>query len=195
MQSIMEVLSLAVPLAGEELAQQIRDGKAIFSTRLGSFPPREARPREAPIIMRSDPEQDIEEVICRLRREYPRECRLITTPIKNMFDYFDHYDVQLHGTGIIHAVLMGIATHNARRADNVITFAESWKHFCGEKFWAITPETQDLFTTEDVERYGDDFLDDALAYLKDARMTMKPVPPPISSGTFTHLINQIFDDN
>ena len=190
MQSIMEVLSVAVPLGGEELAQQIRDGKAIFSTRLGRFPPREARPCEAPIIMRSDPEHDVEDMISRLRREYPRECRLIMVPIKNLFDYFDHYDVQLHGTGIIYAVLMGIATHNARRADNIRTFAESWRHFCGDRFWGITPETQDLFTPFDVERYGNDFLDDALAYLKDARMAIQPVALPVSSGMFTHLNSQ-----
>ena len=188
MRSVMEMFTFAVPLAGEELAQQIRDGKAIFSTRLGTFPPREARPHEAPIIMRSDPEQDIQEMISRLRREYPQECRLITAPIKNLFDYFDHYDVQLHGTGIIHAVLLGIATHNARRESNIATFAESWKHCCGDKFWAITPETEDLFTSQDVEKYGSDFLDDAIVYLKKARMAIKPMVPPFSSGMFLNLL-------
>ena len=195
---IMAALGIAVPLTGEDLAQQIRDGRAILSTKLEKNAPREARPDEVPFIMRSDPEQDVEMMIGQLRREYPRECRQIKAPINNIYDYFDHYDVQLHGTGIIHAVLMGIANHNANRAQYVLTFAESWRRFCVDQFLAITPDTQNLFHPEDVEIYGHDFLEDALAYLKEARMTMNEVIPPVAQGmlhssllrmsSFNHLI-------
>ena len=179
----MEMLSIAVPLTAEDLAQQIRDGKAIFSTNFGRFPPREARPHEVPIIMRSDPEQDVEMMIARLRREYPQACRQIMAPIKNIYDYFDHYDVQLNGTGIIHAVLTGIAILNANRAQYVHTFAESWRRCRLDQFWAITPDTQNLFQPEDVEVYGDDFLEDALAYLKEARTAMNQVLPSVPQGS------------
>ncbi|KAL9116997.1 MAG: hypothetical protein Q9187_006471, partial [Circinaria calcarea] len=159
-----------VALPATELVKQLRDGKAVFSTNFGQYLRREAKPFEAPIIMRTDPVEDVEAMVSKLQQQHPEACKTIAAPINNIYDYFDHYDVQLHGTAIIHAVLSTIAVQNSSTAMRVQQFTEDWKNRNFERFNEITADSQDLFTVEEKETYDEEFLKDAAVYLQNLRL-------------------------
>ena len=178
----MEVPPVVITSEDEHLIRQIREGNAVFSTNLNQISKREAKPGETSIIIRSDPLEDVEAMVAILQQRYPQVCRNITAPVPNIYEYFDHYDVQLHGSGIIHLVLNKIAESNASRETRILSFMEYWKHQNSESFLGLTQDTKELFTKEEHEQYGDDFLQEALEQLKILRSTMVPFVPEVLSG-------------
>lgn len=109
-------------------------------------------------------------MIADLRRKYPQQCKAISAPVTNIYQYFDHYDVMLKGQGFLYAVLAEIALSNAIRATNVQHFAEQWRSTHLERFLSIGPETQDIFEDEDKKLHKEDFLKDALVRLQCLRV-------------------------
>lgn len=178
----METLGVTVPapVPAAELVKQLREGKAVFSTNFGQYLRREAKPFEAPIIMRTDPVEDIEAMVSKLQREHSEACKAIAAPINNIYDYFDHYDVQLHGTAIIHAVLSAIAVQNSSAAMRVQEFTEYWKNRNFERFNEIIADSQDLFTVEEKTKYDEGFLKDAAMHLQKLRLG---IPAMVSDAT------------
>ena len=162
----------------------------MFSTNFGQYPAREAtRPGQAPIIMRSDLSQDIDSMISRLRRDFPTTCKAITAPISNLYEYFDHYDVQSHGTSVINTVLNTIASQNSSRLRCIEEFVNEWKKTHLDLFHAITSDTQEVFAEEDEEAYGEDFLKDALAQIKQLKLLTTPAQLGALSGMMIQKVN------
>ncbi|KAA6413897.1 MAG: hypothetical protein FRX48_02259 [Lasallia pustulata] len=163
---------MALPASGALLAKMLEEGDAIFSTRLGTYPPRQATPPFAPIIIRSDPVGDQHEMIADLWKKYPQQCKAISAPVTNIYQYFDHYDVMLKGQGFLYAVLLEIAVSNAIRAAKVHQFAANWRFSHLERFLSIGPQTQDVFTDEEKELYEEDFLKDVFTQLQSLRVAI-----------------------
>ena len=143
-------------------------GKAIFSTRLGQFLPREAVEPRGPIVLRSEPEDDLESVSTRLERDFPNPCKEITLPITNIYEYFDHYDCHVLGTGFLHKVLENIVFRNFTRSQHVQGLVNRWKEgkIASFKKMKAAQSPLDIFTETEVEEYGDDILLEAFSTIK-----------------------------
>ncbi|MCJ1285272.1 hypothetical protein MMC26_004612 [Xylographa opegraphella] len=148
------------------LVEQLRQGKAIFSTNLGKYPPRRAQPLSTPVILRSDCEADLASIIADLRIKFPLECQKITIPVNNIYEYFDHYDVNLQGSAFIAELLRRIAEQNEGTTKSAQQFATQWMKDHSEGFPDIDLEDEDLFSAEEKEKYSFDFLKDVLELLK-----------------------------
>ena len=111
-------------------------------------------------------------MIADLWGKYPLQCKAISSPVTNIYQYFDHYDVMLKGQGFLYAVLVEIALSNAIRTTKVQLFAEHWRSTYLERFLSISPEKQDIFTDEEKELHKEDFLKDAFAQLQCLRVAM-----------------------
>ena len=161
---------IASALAGlsHEMSASFR-GEAIFSTRLGQLRPREAIEPRGPIVLRSEPEDDLETVIARLEQDFPVHCKTITLPIINIYDYFDHYDCHVLGTGFLHKVLETIVFRNFTRSEHVQHFVRLWKDGKLGSFERMTaaPSLHDVFTETEIENYGEGVLREALASIGD----------------------------
>ncbi|MCJ1308735.1 hypothetical protein MMC25_002389 [Agyrium rufum] len=169
----MATLTVIVPLEGERLAKQLREGQAVFSTKFGKYARREAKPGGAPIIMRSDPIGDMHALAHKLRTDFPEACKSITSPVENIYDYFDHYDVHLHGTGVIHSVLGAVREFNLSAARLVDSFASQWKVRWPSRFAHIAPDTTGLFTEQEIQNYGEEFMQDVVKHLKKQRLAFQ----------------------
>lgn len=111
-------------------------------------------------------------MIADLWAKYPQQCKAISAPVTNIYQYFDHYDVMLKGQGFLYAVLVEIALSNATRVTKVQQFAEQWRSTHPDQFLRINPETQDAFTDQEKELHKEDFLKDAFAQLQCLRVAM-----------------------
>ena len=128
-------------------------------------------PRQAPpnmhIVLRSSAEEDRDCIVFSLFEKALADCKAIISPV-NVYDYFDHYDAQLHGYEFLRSVLEYIAGLNAIRARHVQDFVSHWKAANGEAFAAIVSGNtlDDAFTLKDTTEYGSDFLTDAMLHIK-----------------------------
>ncbi|KAL9043653.1 MAG: hypothetical protein Q9214_003165 [Letrouitia sp. 1 TL-2023] len=146
-------------------------GDAIFSTHLGRFPPRAAGAnRTRCIILRSNPEDDRDSMIASLEAKFPAQCRQISSPIKNLCQYFDEYDLQLHGSGFIYSVLEHIALKNVCRWRDIFTYVDEWCSLNSTQLPYVDSLQMNAFTEEDHEVYGQEFLSDALWELSRRKM-------------------------
>ncbi|KAL9610663.1 MAG: hypothetical protein Q9167_004643 [Letrouitia subvulpina] len=146
-------------------------GDAIFSTHLGRFPPRPAGPnRTRCIILRSNPEDDRDNMIASLEAKFPAQCRQISSPIRNLCHYFDEYDLQLHGSGFIYSVLEHIALKNVCRWRDIFTYVDEWCSLNPTQLPFVGSLQMDSFTEEDHQVYGQEFLSDALWELLRRKM-------------------------
>ena len=137
-------------------------GKALFSTQLGRYQPREAVEPRGPIVLRSDPEADLESMIERLERDFLLQCKNISPPII-IYDYFDHYDCHVLGTGFLLKVLETIAFCNYTRSHHVKELVSRWeegKLVRLDKMKAAQ-SLRDIFTVTEMEEYGEDILSEA----------------------------------
>ncbi|MCJ1434421.1 hypothetical protein MMC27_003789 [Xylographa pallens] len=148
------------------LVEQLRQGKAIFSTNLGKYPTRRAQPLSTPVILRSDCEADLASMIAELRVKFPLECRKIALPVNNIYEYFDHYDVNIQGSAFIFRLLFMIAEQNEGNTKNAQQFATQWMENHSEGFPDIDLNDEDLFSIEEKEKYSSTFLKDVLELLK-----------------------------
>ena len=143
-------------------------GAAIFSTHLGRFAPRNIK---APSIMlRSNPDDDQDVMVANLESTFPMQCRAITAPIINIYDYFDLYDAHRHGYLFLESVLGTIAAHNFERAHRFQSFVEQVKQNNPGLFEGILSGPLAVFSDADVERYGWEFLTEAFSLLRSLRM-------------------------
>ena len=154
----------------DDHTQRVRNARAIFSTNRGKSVTLEAKAGESSVILRTDPTDDMVTLVANLRRQFPLECRNLTLPIVNIYDYFDHYDVHLHGSGMIVSVLNQIGTENLARIAQVERFCEDWKSANSQRFDSIAEETQEIFNTDENTLYNAELLQDAFMSLKKTRM-------------------------
>ena len=87
-------------------------GPAIFSTHLGTRPPRPMQPSGRTIV-RSDFEADQKAMAANLQMRYPIQCKAISTPIEDISQYFDGWDIVNQGYTFLVNVLGLIARSNA----------------------------------------------------------------------------------
>lgn len=128
----------------------------MFSTHLGQYAPRPAR--SVPIVLRSSPEDDQESMVTRFRKLFPAECKAITIPVKNIHRWFDPYDLNRHGAEFLRSVLTTIAKENSLRAQKIAKFADDWRRNNPTLFNALTSQSQDIFTAEEVKEHDSEFL-------------------------------------
>lgn len=140
---------------------------AIFSTRNGTYAPRQAAAGMS-IVIRSDPAEDRDTMTAKLQAEFPAVCKAITTPTPRVGDYFDGYDQELHGFEFLRAVLLHIVTINTDHARRAQDYVGRWIATNSEAFAMLTPEhmLEHLFTEEDINEYGKDFLGEATVRIK-----------------------------
>ncbi|KAL8661968.1 MAG: hypothetical protein Q9202_005094 [Teloschistes flavicans] len=147
-----------------------RTGNAIFSTDLGRYPVRGISDLPPRIILRSDPEEDVDVMIAELTEKYPAECKLIKPNTINLHEYFDAYDQQIHGALFLQFVLDEICRRNYRRRHAVLEYASDWVRLnpmAFEHMWAYGLEA---FTADDLTAFGEDFLEEALEELRVRRI-------------------------
>lgn len=138
---------------------------AMFSTNLGRSAPHAAS--KSPVIIRSSPEDDEDNMIADLRRKFPAECKAITAPIEDIPTYFDLEDIRVHGWFFLFSVLCKIALQNQMRLQQVQAFVENWRITHIALFQNFEDQTQDIFTDEEREVYGYEFLNDAFVKLRE----------------------------
>ena len=152
-------------------------GKAIFSTHNGEYARREKTPGMR-IILRSNPVEDQQTMVSKLQNVFPETCKGITRPIMDMdvYEYFDYCDAEVQGFEFLRAVLDYIARFNERlnaeKALKVHDYVGRWKTTNSEAFRYIRPchVIHDLFTEEDIEEQGIEFLTEAMMQIKGLRV-------------------------
>ncbi|KAL8833304.1 MAG: hypothetical protein Q9176_008036 [Flavoplaca citrina] len=145
----------------------LQDGRAIFSSSLGRF--RSKQPSDAPkrIVLRSFPEEDREAIIEDLRVRFPNQCKAITSPVGDIYDYFDGYDQWLQGGMFLRAVLEEICGRNLRQKQDIFDFTQQWTHLNSTNIpWILSLDLDSAFTADDKEVYGQEFLQEALEELQ-----------------------------
>lgn len=105
-------------------------------------------------------------MISDLRSNFPDECNKIAAPINNIYDYFDHHDVHIHGANLVVYVLNEIANENERRMTHVQDFATHWMKSNIDGFPDLFLLSLDIFNAEEKEKYDERFLHDALEMLQ-----------------------------
>ena len=127
-----------------------------------------------PCIVREDPEADCMQMIANLRENFPEICAMVKRPVTydNLYEWFDHRDACMHGTHFLLSVLSNIALENQAR---LYDFVIGWRAANAEAFVRMLPghTVEHLFTPEDKEEYGLDFLTDATAEIKHMQATEK----------------------
>ena len=143
-------------------------GKAIFSTRFGQYLPREAVEPRGPIVLRSDPDDDLESMSARLAQDFPLCCKRITLPIMDIYEYFDHYDCHVRGTGFLHKVLENIVFRSFTRLQHIQAVVSRWREGNLANLNAVTAaqSLHDIFTQTEVEEYGEDILEEAFKSIR-----------------------------
>ena len=106
-------------------------------------------------------------MVADLRIKFPEECKKITLPVHNIYEYFDHYDVNMQGSTFIVKVLDQIAEQNEVYRRNAEDFARHWMQSHNEGFPDIDLDKEDVFSKEEKEQYNCDFLNDVLNLLKN----------------------------
>lgn len=152
------------------------DGKAIFSTRNGEYARRERIP-SIRTILRSNPIEDQQTMVARLHKDFPEVCKAITSPVTNgdVYEYFDYCDAAVQGFEFLRAVLEYIAglnaSANAEKATKVQDYVGRWKNANAEAFTYTRPHhaITDLFTKEDIEEHGGEFMAEAMVQIKCLR--------------------------
>lgn len=146
---------------------KIYQGAAIFSTRLGKFKPRITVPPS--IILRTDPEDDQDEMVARLQRTFPQECKLIKAPIIDVAYYFDVYDMHHYGYRFLESVLATIARHNWIRAQNIQGFADQWRKANPGRFDGIMSMSYEVFRETARHTHGEGFKREVFGLLQSHR--------------------------
>lgn len=157
--------------------------RAVLSTCGGKSELREKVPGRG-IIMRSSPKDDRDSMIAVFQEVCPDICKAVSHPImpSDLHDYFDDYDIHIHGWAFLTEVLRHIATINADRAKEVAVrqteaqkFANLWIASNEEAFYyLIHPDyaeygIKDLFTEEDIKDHAEDLLLEAVPLIKHMR--------------------------
>jgi hypothetical protein len=173
--------SVANALHMMHLIDQLRQGRALFSTNRGTYPARRATSTVDPVILRSQPMTDVQSMVC----------RTIRLPIHNLYHYFDHFDVHLHGTNFIQHVLDQIGRENINRTQTLLRFVHEWTISNINRFMEIVPDSgEDTFNEEERDIYDEGFLEEALLQLKRCRTDSDAVNIALN-GKSLHQIYQV----
>ena len=120
-----------------------------------------------PYVLRDDPTGDRMQMVTKLREDFPDICAMVKQAItyETLHDWFDHRDVYMHDRDFLISVLWDIALQNQTRLND---FVEGWRAANTEAFVRMLPghTVEHLFSPEDKEEYGIDFLTDAMAEIK-----------------------------
>ncbi|KAL9588769.1 MAG: hypothetical protein Q9203_002423 [Teloschistes exilis] len=147
----------------------LRTGNAIFSTDLGRYPVRGIGDLPSRIVLRSDPEEDVEAMVAHFTTKYPAECKLIKSGVINLHEYFDAYDQQLHGALFLQFVLDEVWRRNHRRQQAVLDYASDWFRLNPMAFEQMWEYGLEAFTEDDLNEFGQDFLEEVLDELRVRR--------------------------
>ena len=144
-------------------------GMAYFSTKGGKWPPRPAPAIRSRLIVRGDlGDRDArDEFVVRLRKEFPEKCKEIKAipgPSRDVYEYFDGYDVYVHGLHYLDSIIDQIAWDNVGRIKHLDKFVDVWKMKNEDLFWSLTQEStlQEVFGKDDFEAHDEEWLEDAL---------------------------------
>ena len=120
-----------------------------------------------PYVLRDDPIGDRIQMVAKLQEDSPDICAMVKQEVTydTLHDWFDHRDVYMHGAEFLRLVLGDIAIQNQIRLND---FVERWRATNTEAFVRMLPghTVEHLFSPEDKEEYGLDFLTDATAEIK-----------------------------
>ena len=120
-----------------------------------------------PCIVRADPDGDCTQMVANLQENFPDICAMVKRPVTydTLYEWFDHRDACMHGREFLLLVLSKIALQNQARLYDFVT---GWRAANAEAFVRMVPghTVEHLFTPEDKEEYGLDFLTDATAEIK-----------------------------
>lgn len=151
-----------------------RNGACLFSTHNGRLPARNNPNQSMPYILRDDPTGDCMQKVANLRENFPDICAMVKKPdtYETLDKWFDQRDVCMHGAEFLLSVLWNIAIQNQTRLYDFVT---GWRATNAEAFVRMVPNhaVEHLFTPEDKEEYGLDFLTDAMAEIKRMQATEK----------------------
>ena len=144
-----------------------RNGACLFSTHNGRLAARYAPSQSMPIIVRDDPFDDCMQMVANLQKDFPDICAMVKKPpgYDTFYEWFDHRDACIHGAAFLLSVLAQIALQNQTR---LYDYVKGWRAANAEAFLGIVPghTVEHLFTTEDREEHGHDFLMDAAVEIK-----------------------------
>ncbi|KAI4204960.1 MAG: hypothetical protein LQ350_000812 [Teloschistes chrysophthalmus] len=144
----------------------LRTRNAIFSTDLGRYPVRGIGDLPSRIVLRSDPDEDVEAMVAHFTTKYPAECNLIKSGVNNLHEYFDAYDQQLHGGLFLQFVLNEICRRNHKRQQAILDYASDWVRLNPMAFEQMWEYGLEAFTENDLSQFGQDFLEEALEELR-----------------------------
>lgn len=159
---------------------------AYFSTNGGKYPPRPApaiRPRG--IIRGDGADRDARDAfVTRLRKDFPDKCKDIApnepgSPA-DVYEYFDAYDISVHGLSYLVLVISQIGTQNLCRKSDLAKFVEVWRDKNEDVFWSMTHAStvQQIFNAEDLEAYDEEWLGEALKRIWSLRDLQLPKGTP-----------------
>ena len=150
------------------------NGACLFSTHNGRLPARNNPNESMPYILRADPSGDCMQKVANLRENFPDICAMVKKPdtYDTLDKWFDQRDVCMHGAEFLLSVLWNIALQNQTRLYDFVT---GWRAANAEAFVRMVPNhtVEHLFSPEDKEEYGLDFLTDATAEIKRMQATEK----------------------
>ena len=150
-------------LSSAELAAQVREGAAIFSTSNGILCPELANRDTTCVIVRDSPEDDCFEIANKIREQFPEDSKKIFPPFYNIFEYFDHKDVHAHGMNVLMQVLDIIASENRSSVAYMLEFTKAWVAEHPDKHQEVLRGADlSVFTPEEIEEHSEEFLDEAL---------------------------------
>lgn len=155
---------------------------AYFSTNGGKYPPRPAPAIRSRGIIRGDlGDRDAGDAfVTRLRKDFPDKCKDIAPDepgsTADVHQYFDAYDISVHGLPYLAWVISQIGTENLCRKSDLAKFVEVWRDKNEDVFWSMTHTStvQQIFNAEDLEAYDDEWLGEAIKRIWDLRDLRMP---------------------
>ena len=136
----------------------------MFSTRLGLHGPRPAPKYYQAMVVRTVSNADKLNFAANCREDFGKQCDQIKGVV-NVSNYFDDFDIHIHGLSFLESVLLEIAKQNREKVGR---YTSEWTKAHGTEFAAIKNDTvvSDIFSDKEREDYTEHFLAEALDELK-----------------------------
>ena len=145
---------------------------AYFSTKGGKWPPRPAPGTSSRFIIRGDQlDRDVCDAFVEgLRKEFPEKCKELRDVLgdpQDIYEYFDDFDISIHGLDYLNTVINQIVWQNVSRIRDLEKFIEDWKTKNRKQFWDLSPESTitEVFDAKILETNDATWLSDALERL------------------------------
>lgn len=140
-------------------------GRSLFSTDGGQYPPREFTGTRPPCVIRADPQKDRIDLIRHLRSKWPHVCFAIV-PGWDIRDFWDEYDFHTQGGKFLFDTIATIVHENGQYLKH---FCIDWSQNHYANFHKIAVlDIDKAFHPDDHAKYGPHFLSQALLYMRDA---------------------------